>query len=282
MSTHRRANWSCLPLEIHQYVFQHLYREEDLLNCALVCKAWLSPAQTRLYSRVEIKNSAQLEKFQYTMRYAPHLGKKVKQLEFNQREISYLKHPLLLEGVDMAATQPLTNSGGGSNSSAAYQISFPNTATFQNPVTGQQQQPSLYQQQQPALSQQQQLSLYERPQTSFYLQQQPPLYQEQQATLYQQQQPSYYQQQPPPYYQQQQPSYNQQQRPANYPLQHVQFPTGASNTSNLQQQQQPFYHQQHQPANYLQKHAQFPISNSYNTNLQQQHQQPASGFTALP
>lgn len=79
MSTHRHANWSCLPLDIHQYVFQHLYRQEDLRNCALVCKAWLSPAQTRLYTKVSrIDRIEQLEKFHRTVEQNPQLGTKVK------------------------------------------------------------------------------------------------------------------------------------------------------------------------------------------------------------
>ncbi|CAO3643108.1 unnamed protein product [Mucor hiemalis] len=74
-----RSNWKILPSEISHYILQ-LVTKKDLCNCALVCKGWLPPTQTLLYSKVSIKHFEQLEQFQQTVEQDSRLGLMVKKL----------------------------------------------------------------------------------------------------------------------------------------------------------------------------------------------------------
>lgn len=68
-----------LPFEVLLEVFGSATKSE-LREYALVCKAWLDPAQTILYSNVEIRTTAQLKTFSDTTKHKTLLGERVKVL----------------------------------------------------------------------------------------------------------------------------------------------------------------------------------------------------------
>lgn len=55
-----------------------LATKADLIEYALVCKAWLDPVRSALYSKVEVDNLSQLQKFYHAVDSNPLLGEKVK------------------------------------------------------------------------------------------------------------------------------------------------------------------------------------------------------------
>lgn len=80
MSDLHHPNWKCLPAEVLHYILK-LALPKDLFNCALVCKAWLLPTQTLIYSNVLIRRLDQFEDFHCTVEHNPQLGMKVKKLK---------------------------------------------------------------------------------------------------------------------------------------------------------------------------------------------------------
>ncbi|CAO3612889.1 unnamed protein product [Mucor hiemalis] len=70
-------NRDSLPLVVLIIILQSATKS-DLLNYAVVCKAWLKPVQSILYGDVNIETLLQLETFDDTLTRKPHLGELVK------------------------------------------------------------------------------------------------------------------------------------------------------------------------------------------------------------
>ncbi|CAO3612885.1 unnamed protein product [Mucor hiemalis] len=68
-----------LPFEILIIILESA-TNEDLINHALVCKAWLKPVQSILYGEITIKTLSQLENFHDSVINNPFLGDQVKVL----------------------------------------------------------------------------------------------------------------------------------------------------------------------------------------------------------
>lgn len=66
-----------LSLEVYHNILKRLDKK-DIYNCALVCKAWLIPAKTLLYTDVELKHFKQLERFHRTVEHNLQLSMMVK------------------------------------------------------------------------------------------------------------------------------------------------------------------------------------------------------------
>lgn len=80
LSEFHKRNWKSLPAETYHYIFQKVL-EKDILECVLVCKAWLLPTQSILYSNVCVDKFEHLKNFYRTVEHNPQLGMKVKKLE---------------------------------------------------------------------------------------------------------------------------------------------------------------------------------------------------------
>lgn len=82
-STYR--DWKNLPAELLSLILKFAAAERSKVEACdntLVCKAWLNTAQEVAYSDITIKSLLQLKKFHEAINHSPHLGIKVRNLQF--------------------------------------------------------------------------------------------------------------------------------------------------------------------------------------------------------
>lgn len=97
MSPHTLADWKCLPPEILYRILKVSESDQVVWTCTHVCKSWLLPAQTQLYSDVYLTYFEQLECFHRAIEQHPALGLMVKRLEFDTFEIVDSQERVILQ-----------------------------------------------------------------------------------------------------------------------------------------------------------------------------------------